>query len=282
LTGLRLLVGLVGVLATGAGLAAPDDINLTFDRGAVRIGDNIVERLGIDLKAARTIADASGEDDWQKAYNRAQLDLITQAAKPGQQFPVIVYAHGCSGMSLKSRNHVSMLYDLGDYVVVAPDSFARKRPISCWSPGVIDREARRISTILRKAEIVHALDRIAALPWIDKRSIFLVGHSQGGGVVLGYGGDVRIKGRISLNGACYTRFPQTGSTGNGARSDEFILAFHSGRDPWYEQWYSECPEMVRRHPNGRLVEDAKDSGHNLIAQPRYLDIFKAWLTEHTD
>jgi len=82
LTSLRLLVGLVGVLATGACLVAPDDINLTFDRGAVRIGDNIVERLGIDLKAARTIADASGEVDWQKAYNRAQLDLITQADLP--------------------------------------------------------------------------------------------------------------------------------------------------------------------------------------------------------
>jgi hypothetical protein len=40
--------------------------------------------------------------------------------------------------------------------------------------------------------------------------------------------------------------------------------------------------MARWRSNGRLVEDIGDTGHNLIIQPKYLAIFKAWLKEHTN
>jgi dienelactone hydrolase len=267
------------LLAVGACQSAPDDIPVTFERGKIRIGGNILERLGIDPEAARATADKSPDDDWLKVFNLALLDLITGAAKPGDRFPIVVYAHGCGGMTPNSHAHVSMLEDLGDYVVVAPDSFARKRPQSCWSPGAVDLGATRVARGLRRAELVHALDRVARLPWVDKDNIFLVGHSQGGGMVLGYAGEVRIKGRVSLNGACYSRFPRAGITGNGLRPDEAVLVFDSGRDPWFARYYSECPEMARRHPNGRLVHDADDDGHNLIAQPKYRAILEAWLKE---
>ena len=181
-----------------------------------------------------------------------------------------------------SHAHVAMLEGLGDYVVVAPDSFARKRPIHCWSPGVINLSATQTVRNLRRVEMIHAVDRIARLPWVDKKNIFLIGHSQGGGVVMGYAGDIRIKGRVSLNGGCYTRFPGTGSTGNGLRRDEQVLVFDSGHDPWFKKWYTECPEMARYHSNGRLVHDPEDGGHNLIVQPKYLAIFKAWMKEHTN
>ena len=254
---------IAAALVLGACESAPEDIHVTFERGKVEIGGNILRRLGIDPEKARTIADASTEDDWLKVRNLTSLDLVTRAAKPGDRFPVIVYAHGCGGMVPNSHAHVEMLRGLGDYVVMAPDSFARKRPISCWSPGAINLDAAYTVNRLRRAEMIHAIGRVAGYPWVDKTNIFLVGHSQGGGAVLGYAGDVAIKGRVSLNGACYTRFPRTGSTGNGARSDEAILVFHSAHDPWFSRYYSECPEMARFHSNGRLVEDPDDAGHNL-------------------
>lgn len=261
---------------------APEDIHVTFERGKMAIGANILERLDIDAGKAGQIADTSPDDDWLKVRNLALFALIAEAAKPDDRFPVIVYAHGCGGMGSTSQAHFAMLEGLGDYVVVAPNSFARKRPIFCWSPGAINLDVAHTVNYLRRTEMIHAVERIARLPWVDKGNIFLVGHSQGGGVVMGYGGDVGIKGRVSLNGACYTRFPRSGSTGNGARSDEAVLVFHSGRDPWFEKWYSECPEMARFHSKGRLVEDVQDGGHNLIAQPKYLAIFKAWLKKLTN
>ncbi len=276
------IAAITTILVLGACQTTPEDIHVTFERGKVRIGGNILDRLAIDPEKARTTADKSANDDWLKVHNLALLDLVTRAAKPDDRFPVIIYAHGCGGMVPNSHAHVAMLEGLGDYVVVAPDSFARKRPIHCWSPGVINLSATQTVRNLRRVEMIHAVDRIARLPWVDKKNIFLIGHSQGGGVVMGYAGDIRIKGRVSLNGGCYTRFPGTGSTGNGLRRDEQVLVFDSGHDPWFKKWYTECPEMARYHSNGRLVHDPEDGGHNLIVQPKYLAIFKAWMKEHTN
>ena len=275
--------GLLAALALTACQASTEDIHVTFDRGAVRIGGNIIDRLGIDREDARTIAGKSMEDDRVKAYNQALLALVTGAAKPDDdRFPVIVYAHGCAGMVLASREHVHMLERLGDYVVVAPDSFARKRPVTCWGPGAVDVDATSVARRLRRAELVHALDRVVRLPWVDKDNIFLIGHSQGGGMAMDYSGDVKLKGRVSLNGACNNRFSRAGLTANGLRPTEAALAFDSGHDPWFARYASDCPEMVKLHSNGRLVVDPDDETHNLIARPKYLAILKAWLKEHTN
>ena len=151
--------GLLAALALTACQASTEDIHVTFDRGAVRIGGNIIDRLGIDREDARTIAGKSMEDDRVKAYNQALLALVTGAAKPDDRFPVIVYAHGCAGMVLASREHVHMLERLGDYVVVAPDSFARKRPVTCWGPGAVDVDATERRPPLKAR-------RVSPWPWI--------------------------------------------------------------------------------------------------------------------
>ena len=248
----------------------------------MRIGANIIDRLGINREEARTIAGKSVEEDRVKAYNLALLALVTGAAKPGDHFPVIVYAHGCAGMVPASREHVYMLERIGDYVVVAPDSFARKRPVSCWGPGAVDVDATSAARRLRRAELIHALDRLVRLPWVDKDNIFLIGHSQGGGMAIDYSGDVKLKGRVSLNGACNSRFSRAGLIGNGLQPTEAALAFDSGHDPWFARYASDCPEMIKSHSNGRLVVDPDDETHNLIARPKYLAIITAWLKEHTN
>lgn len=275
-------VAVAAVMVIGACQTTPEDIDVTFDRGAVRIGANIIDRLGIDRKDARSISGKSAEDDRVTAYNQALLALVTGAAKPDDRFPVIVYAHGCAGMVRASREHVYMLERLGDYVVVAPDSFARKRPPSCWGPGAVDVDATSVARRLRRAELIHALDRMARLPWVDTDNIFLIGHSQGGGMAIDYSGDVKLKERISLNGACNSRFPRAGLTGNGLRATESAVVFESGQDPWFARYASDCPEMVKRHPNGQLIVDPDDQTHDLIVRPKYFAILKAWLKEHTN
>lgn len=236
-------------------------VALTFEKADVRISRNVVKKYKLNLPAAYTRARAAAKNDaWPNIY-KARLEELAAKVPVGVKLPVIVYFHGCAGFLSASGMHMNWLERLDDFITIGPNSFARTRPAYCFGDYTVDESIWSLVSSMRMAEIDYALDRLAALPWVDLGNIFLMGHSQGGGTVAGYDGPVKVRGRIMLNGACSWRIG-----GNGAASDEALLTFDTGRDPWFRVYDSRCREYVLNHPNGKSVYDMKSMSHNLVLQ----------------
>jgi dienelactone hydrolase len=109
----------------------------------------------------------------------------------GANVPLIVAAHGCSGMfsaRADRRDELSERFAawtgqlLADgYAVLWPDSFnSRGRRSVC----LVKRGEPSIAPVTRRLDILGALAYAAALPGIDRARIALVGWSHGGSTTL--------------------------------------------------------------------------------------------------
>jgi dienelactone hydrolase len=249
-------------------------VETTFDKASVRVSKNVVAKFKLDFRTAYDRIEEAAVNDARPNYNKARLDELTAKLSSGAKLPLIVYFHGCAGMLMASMEHLLWLAKLEDFVVIAPDSFARARPHYCFGDFSVNTSIYRLVAQMRKAEIMHALNRAVELPWVDKDNIFLIGHSQGGGLVAGYSGPVKIRGRIILNGGC-----NTGLGGDGMQDDEALLTFDTGRDPWFFNNYtSHCRAYVSSHPNGQSIYEADSRTHNLVI--KYWPLVKKFLKEN--
>ena len=194
-----------------------------------------------------------------------------------KKVPVIVYSHGCSGLSHDDYVALEPLLERSDldFMVIGANSFGRPRPNSCDGGSRSVNSFHERSMAFRIAELENAVEQISKQPWAGK--IFLMGHSQGGTMTAEYQGKHKVGGRIIHAGACgaYGRW----GLGNGIQNHEEIIVFHSNRDPW--KWIatnSVCPEIGRRN-NGVVVIAAQPS-HNLIPFPEHYKHLIAWMKKH--
>jgi dienelactone hydrolase len=96
-------------------------------------------------------------------------------------FPAIVYLHGCSGLSEKTRRRIAELMTGWGYVALAADSFA-SRGIAQACDQAMPR---------RQGDARGALRYLAGLGLVDADRIALVGASQGAGIALQIASAVR-------------------------------------------------------------------------------------------
>jgi dienelactone hydrolase len=182
--------------------------------------------------------------------------------RPGETLPIVIYLHGCTGIG--NQPFMEALARRG-YVVVAPDSLARRyRPLQC------DPEHQRGGYNLfvydfRSAELTYALQRLAGLPWVDRDNLFLVGNSEGGVVAALYRGDefnARVITQWTCEGAPLVR-------GIGAPADTPILAIVHGHDPWYGGKKSlgqqgDCGRFMKGRPGSQSLVLAQGKGHGVF------------------
>ncbi len=236
-------------------------VEMTLDGASIRAPVNVLGDIAEDINGTYSYADPGG------------LAALTKSVPPGVKLPLVVYFHGCAGMYPSGMSHLSWLSKLDDFAVVAPDSFARERPNYCFSNHTVTLALSSQVIAMRRNEMQYALKQLAKLSWVDKANIFLMGHSQGGGMAAAYAGPVKIRGRILVNGACYDGW------GDGIADDEAVLSFDSGRDPWfYNNYRSDCRAYALRHPNGISVYDAESANHNLVA--RHWPVVRKFLKEN--
>ena len=139
--------------------------------------------------------------------------------------PTIIFSHGCTGLGRGNLRYMRLLARAG-YAVIAPDSFARRyRPETCDPSrhrGIKGAPHRRVNR-MRQEEIHHAAYRVRRIRWVDKKNLFLMGHSQGGTAVATYEGD-EFKAHVISGSVCW----------RGVRSPRGtpILALYSVDDPW--------------------------------------------------
>ncbi len=269
---LALLSGLLlGACVTAGPPTGP--VAATFQKAAVRAPENLLGKAGREIdQAAFRAEDAAFEQRRRPRYPEGRLQFLASNVPPGVKLPLIVYFHGCAGIVRASIGHLRWLATLDDFAVIAPDSFARQRPEYCFRNFTVNLAIRHDVRQMRLAELENAMAQIAKLPWVDKDNIFLMGHSQGGGVVAAYDGPMKVRGRIILNGYCNDVW------GNGLRDDEALLTFDTGRDPWFRTYPSECRAFVLRRDNGKSIYEGNGVTHDLVLS--HWPEVKAFLTEN--
>ncbi len=243
-----------------AGCVTTGPVETTFERARVSLPSGVFGEFADELEAQnREAEDTARHARKRPKYPGVDFQLISKMVPPGDKLPLIVYFHGCAGILNASIGHLRWLTDLDEFAVVAPDSFARERPEFCFRDYTVDMSISDQVNRMRALEAIHAMNKLAALPWVDRENIFIIGHSQGGGVTAGYRGGVKIRGRIVLNGGCYR---VTG--GDGMKDDEALLTFDTGRDPWFRKWGTQCRNYVLRHPKGKSVFEPEGITHDLV------------------
>jgi len=113
-------------------------------------------------------------------------------------FPIVLFSHGYSGMRLQSTFLTSHLASWG-MIVVAPDHWSRDLN-HVLSAQVGDRESS-IEELLASLDLVTAgNDDPASLfqGHVDTSRIIALGHSAGGGTIVGAAADDRVDGYISM------------------------------------------------------------------------------------
>ncbi len=188
-------------------------------------------------------------------------------ASTGRKFPVVMYMHGCTGISDSDRALMRTIAKAG-YVVVAPNSMARKyRPLQCasWNKQggfnlfVFD---------FRQEEINFALQQIAGNPWADWDNLFIVGVSEGGLAAAHFRGGL-FKARVITQWTCH------GSTwvrGIDGPEDTPVLAVVRKDDPWYTsgsgKQAGDCSTFFGdKRPGSESIVLEEGQGHDVIDDP---------------
>jgi dienelactone hydrolase len=161
--------------------------------------------------------------------------------------PTILLMHGCSG--IYEGDWASFFKSKG-YVVVMPDSFAIPNRKSNCDTKTKKTFGNIPTQILRNLEAEYAMTQLQTMPWVDKKNIFIMGHSEGG-IAAWQTNDKKFNGIIVSSYHCY---------GGTTESSIPILAINFENDPWIG-WYGHCKNNWGQRKNATQII-IKGEGHN--------------------
>ncbi|MBW8636589.1 dienelactone hydrolase family protein [Hoeflea sp. WL0058] len=179
---------------------------------------------------------------------------------------VIVYAHGCSGLSRITDTTGRFLAQAG-YAVVAPDSFARiDKPKSC-DPATHRGGLHRAVLGWRQDEIRHAVEQASLLQSFNDLPVVIMGHSQGA-ITVATIVDVPAAARIVEGWTCHAGWPEY--HGLNSDPDQPVLALVGTLDPWFKS-------QVLSGDCGAFMSQDNGSRSIVYQKPDYL-ADKHWLS----
>ena len=165
---------------------------------------------------------------------------------PEKLYPLAIYLHGCAGLWAGSERRGRLLAELG-FIVIAPDSFARKnKPISCL-PYQYRGGLHRGTLALRQEEAMYAISAGAKLPWVDPKRIILIGLSEGGitTATLIKPSFLSIKARVIEGWGCNSSWEEY--AGLNSQINEPVISFVGNMDPWFRHpsLQGDCGEFMK-------------------------------------
>ena len=179
-------------------------------------------------------------------------------------FPTVLYLHGCTGLGEAGRDFMVWLAGLG-YAVVGPDSLARRyRPLQC-DPKTRSGGYNLFVYEFRLAEVAYAVERLRALPWVDRDNLVLIGASEGGVAAALYRGD-DFDARVILQWTCHGGPLIRGIAGP---ADIPVLAVVRANDPWYAPdrvpgQRGDCGAYFGDRGGSRSVVIEAGEGHDVV------------------
>ena len=207
-----------------------------------------------------------------RVYLPGVISRFTPATVPARDpFPTVLYLHGCTGIGASSERWARTLTAAG-YAIVMPDSFAREYRRQNCDPTVFRTGVFPEAGEMRQEEIGYALGRLRALPWVDQRNLFLMGHSEGGRAVADW------------SGAGFNAHAISGSRcSGGVRAPRAtpVLAVNFEYDPWAGRRSREtCTSRFGGRENAREVM-LPGSGHDTSRSREAINAVVEFLRAHT-
>ncbi len=190
-------------------------------------------------------------------------------------WPVVLYFHGCTGITQHDRRWGAALSAVG-VAVVQPDSFARTyRRANC------DPRAHKVNLFpeasrMREDEVRHAVARARATTWIDPERIIVMGHSEGGlaamiTIVPG------VRATIVSGWACSSLNPRFIGIPHPSTHPLLILGYDV--DPWYATRAGSCLDHLMGRSATEYVR-VGEKGHNTAENPRARDAAARFIRAH--
>jgi dienelactone hydrolase len=245
---LLLLLPVVFSMASSA-MAADEELQRTWDEAWV-------------------YAPAGGVAGYKKIGTAGLASYLS--SPPSTPAVLVIYAHGCDGLSEISATTGRFLAQAG-YLVVEPDSFARQdKPVSC-KPASHQGGLHRAVLGWRQAEIRFAFRQLERIPGLKGVPIILMGHSEGA-ITVATIRDLPAAGRIIEGWTCHAGWPEY--RGLNAPADQPILALSSENDPWFR-------DSVLAGDCGAFMKNPTLQRSIVFRKPNYL-ADKHWLSFDRD
>ena len=222
-------------------------------------------------------ADSDVNLSWQRAlvyYKDNFFPRSPSTAKIDNKLPVVVYMHGCTGITDHDIQWARFLAKNG-YAVIMPDSFKRKGRVSVCDPRNTNWNISVFPQVdvYRLEEIYFALENAQFLEWADKDRLYLMGHSEGGYAATRFAGS-GFKGIIISGRQC----------GRNNRKRLFVmdtipvLNLLFTKDPWYLNTWWEGSCRLHRNDVEEVVIDGV--GHDTYYIEAMRDKVLEFLDKH--
>ena len=175
---------------------------------------------------------------------------------------IVIFAHGCSGTVSITHNRIDFLVDNG-YVVIAPQSFARKKYARSCDPMIHRGGMYREILNMRHEDIRHVVRNVRRFDWVNTGQVILMGHSEGGIIAATYvsnSKDDYVDMRIIEGWTCRSQGPYGWFEYHGLKSKKEtpVLALVSKLDPWFQKEWSkgDCGKFLKNKKSKSYVFDS--------------------------
>ena len=175
---------------------------------------------------------------------------------------IVIFAHGCSGTVSITHNRIDFLVDNG-YVVIAPQSFARKKYARSCDPMIHRAGMYREILSMRHEDIRHVVRNVRRFDWVNTGQVVLMGHSEGGIIAATYvsnSKDDYVDMRIIEGWTCRSQGPYGWFEYHGLKSKKEtpVLALVSKLDPWFQKEWSkgDCGKFLKNNKSKSYVFDS--------------------------
>lgn len=222
-------------------------------------------------------------DDVKKSWDGAKVyvpgysgETTPDKIAVDKPFPVVIYVHGCSGITNENVSWGKYFRDLG-YIAVLPDSMARRTELNC-DPKTKKSGAFPKAHAMRLEEIRYAYDQVKKSSWANGKNVFLMGHSEGGVAaartkLAGFSG-------IIITGWRCSHSKNQNFDGIFAPIDTPILTLEWSRDDWQnEATKGSCSDKFGERTKARQVL-FPGSGHNVFDQTAAKEAVADFLKEN--
>lgn len=222
------------------------------------------------VSPARALDPEHLEKTWQQArvYEPGSWWPRTAASyRSEQKYPVILYFHGCGGISSNNDIQWAEFFKSLGYLTVMPDSFAQPGRVNGCDPRARQRESFETAQV-RLREVELAVTRLRQTGW-STGQVFLMGHSQGAWAISAVN-TADISGVILSSMKCQQI--QINPTVP-------ILRIGYVNDPWMPVSIPDCGDHVEHPSYARLFVAGRE--HETAYSRELKAAVKAWLREKT-